>query len=100
MSQSFTREDLERVARLARLELDASEQDLFARQVAGILEYTRIEIQKVDTTDVEPTSHPPGSVGAMRPDAVRPSLPRTEALAAAPDGDVAAGLFKVPRVIG
>jgi aspartyl-tRNA(Asn)/glutamyl-tRNA(Gln) amidotransferase subunit C len=99
MSQSFTREDLERVARLARLELDASEQDLFARQVAGILEYAD-QIQKVDTTDVEPTSHPPGSVGAMRPDAVRPSLPRTEALAAAPDGDVAAGLFKVPRVIG
>jgi len=99
MSQSFTREDLERVARLARLELDPSEQDLFARQVAGILEYAD-QIQKVDTTDVEPTSHPPGSVGAMRPDAVRPSLPRTEALAAAPDGDVAAGLFKVPRVIG
>ena len=99
MSQNFTREDLERVARLARLELDPSEQDLFARQVAGILEYAD-QIQKVDTTDVEPTSHPPGSVGAMRPDAVRPSLPRTEALAAAPDGDVAAGLFKVPRVIG
>src|SRR4051794_33712680 len=55
MSQNFTREDLERVARLARLELDPSEQDLFARQVAGILEYAD-QIQKVDTTDVEPTS--------------------------------------------
>jgi aspartyl-tRNA(Asn)/glutamyl-tRNA(Gln) amidotransferase subunit C len=99
MSQSFTREDLERVARLARLELDASEQDLFARQVAGILEYAD-QIQRVDTTDVEPTSHPPGSVGAMRADTVRPSLPRDQALAAAPDADVAAGLFKVPRVIG
>ena len=65
MPQSFTREDLERVARLARLELDASEQDLFARQVAGILEYAD-QIQRVDTTDVEPTSHPAGTVGAMR----------------------------------
>ena len=99
MSQGFTRADLERVARLARLELDASEQDLFARQVAGILEYAD-QIQRVDTTDVEPTSHPPGSVGAMRPDAVRPSLPRGEALAEAPDADIAAGLFKVPRVLG
>ncbi len=99
MSQGFTRADLERVARLARLELDASEQDLFARQVAGILEYAD-QIQRVDTTDVEPTSHPPGSVGAMRPDAVRPSLPRGEALAGAPDADIAAGLFKVPRVLG
>jgi len=99
MPQSFTREDLERVARLARLELDASEQDLFARQVAGILEYAE-QIQRVDTTDVEPTSHPAGTVGAMRPDAVRPSLPRDEALAGAPDADLDAGLFKVPRVIG
>ena len=97
--ESFTREDLERVARLARLELDASEQDLFARQVAGILDIAD-QIQRVDTTDVEPTSHPAGTVGAMRPDAVRPSLPRDEALAAAPDADLGAGLFKVPRVIG
>ena len=98
MSHSFTREDLERIARLARLELDASEQDLFARQVAGILEYAE-QIQRVDTTDVEPTSHAPGRAGGMRDDAVCPSLPREEALAAAPDADVAAGLFKVPRVL-
>jgi aspartyl-tRNA(Asn)/glutamyl-tRNA(Gln) amidotransferase subunit C len=99
MSQSFTRDDLERIARLARLELDASEQDLFARQVAGILAYAE-QIQRVDTTDVEPTSHAPGSAGAMRDDVVRPSLPREEALAAAPDADIPAGLFKVPRVLG
>jgi aspartyl-tRNA(Asn)/glutamyl-tRNA(Gln) amidotransferase subunit C len=99
MSQSFTREDLERIARLARLELDASEQDLFARQVAGILAYAE-QIQRVDTTDVEPTSHAPGSGSSMRDDATRPSLPREESLAAAPEADMAAGLFKVPRVIG
>jgi aspartyl-tRNA(Asn)/glutamyl-tRNA(Gln) amidotransferase subunit C len=99
MSQPFTREHLERVARLARLELDVSEQELFARQVAGILEYAE-QIQRVDTTGVEPTSHAPGSVSAMRPDTVRPSLPRDAALAAAPDADIPAGLFKVPRVLG
>jgi aspartyl-tRNA(Asn)/glutamyl-tRNA(Gln) amidotransferase subunit C len=99
MSHGFSRADLERIARLARLELDASEQDLFARQVAGILEYAE-QIQRVDTTGVEPTSHAPGSTGSMRDDVMRPSLPREESLAAAPDADVAAGLFKVPRVIG
>jgi Asp-tRNA(Asn)/Glu-tRNA(Gln) amidotransferase C subunit len=36
----------------------------------------------------------------MRDDVVRPSLPREEALAAAPDADIPAGLFKVPRVLG
>lgn len=99
MSHGFTREDLERVARLARLEIDASEQELFARQVAGILEYAD-QIQRVDTTDVEPTSHAPGGEGALRGDVTRPSLPREESLAAAPDADIPAGLFKVPRVLG
>ena len=99
MSHSFTREDLGRIARLARLELDDSEQELFATQVAGILAYAD-QIQRIDTTGVEPTSHAASAEGAARPDAVRPSLPKEEALAAAPDGDTAAGLFKVPRVIG
>src|SRR4051794_27730275 len=99
MSHSFTRDDLGRIARLARLELDSSEQELFAAQVAGILAYAE-QIQRVDTTDVEPTSHAASAEGSMRPDMVRPSLPRESALAAAPEADTAAGLFKVPRVIG
>ena len=99
MPHRFTREDLDRIARLARLELDDSEQDLFARQVAGILEYAE-QIQTVDTTGVDAMSHAPGGEAAMRADVARPSLPREASLAAAPDADLAAGLFKVPRVIG
>ncbi len=99
MSHGFTRDDLERVARLARLQLDDSELALFARQVAGILDYAE-QIQRVDTAGVEPTAHAPGSAGPMRDDRVVASLPREEALAAAPDADRSAGLFKVPRVIG
>jgi len=37
---------------------------------------------------------------AVRDDEVRPSLPREESLRAAPEPDHAAGLFKVPRVLG
>jgi aspartyl-tRNA(Asn)/glutamyl-tRNA(Gln) amidotransferase subunit C len=99
MSDRFTREDVERVARLARLELDASEKDLFARQLAGILAYAE-QIQGVDTAGIEPTSHAPGSGASMRDDVLQPSLPREASLAAAPDADPRAGLFKVPRVMG
>jgi aspartyl-tRNA(Asn)/glutamyl-tRNA(Gln) amidotransferase subunit C len=99
MSDRFSREDVERVARLARLELDAHEKDLFARQLAGILAYAE-QIQRVDTTGIEPTSHAPGSSASMREDVVQPSLPREASLAAAPDADLKAGLFKVPRVMG
>lgn len=99
MSHRFTRDDLDRTARLARLKLDAAEQALFADQVAGILEYAD-QIQRVDTSGVEPTSRAAGGQGAMRDDAAMPSLPRGEALAASADADAAAGLFKVPRVLG
>jgi aspartyl-tRNA(Asn)/glutamyl-tRNA(Gln) amidotransferase subunit C len=98
MSETFSRADVERVARLARLELTAEEKDLFARQLAGILAYAE-QIQRVPTEGIEPTSHA-GDAAALRDDVVRPSLPREESLAAAPDADADAGLFKVPRVLG
>jgi aspartyl-tRNA(Asn)/glutamyl-tRNA(Gln) amidotransferase subunit C len=98
MSDTFSRGDVERVARLARLELSADEKDLFARQLAGILAYAE-QIQRVPTEGIEPTSHA-GDAAMLRDDEVRPSLPREASLAAAPDADAAAGLFKVPRVIG
>jgi len=98
MSNTFARGDVERVARLARLELTADEKDLFARQLADILAYAE-QIQRVPTDGVEPTSHA-GDAAALRDDVVVPSLPREESLAAAPDGDPSNGLFKVPRVLG
>jgi aspartyl-tRNA(Asn)/glutamyl-tRNA(Gln) amidotransferase subunit C len=98
MSDTFSPRDVERVARLARLELTAEEKDLFARQLAGILAYAE-QIQQVPTEDVEPTSHA-GDAAALREDVVCPSLPREASLAAAPDAEPSAGLFKVPRVLG
>jgi aspartyl-tRNA(Asn)/glutamyl-tRNA(Gln) amidotransferase subunit C len=98
MSTTFSPGDVERIARLARLELTAEETELFARQLAGILAYAE-QIQRVPTDGVEPTSHA-GDVAALRDDVVLPSLPRSESLVAAPDADTSAGLFKVPRVLG
>src|SRR4029453_2087313 len=97
MSNTFSRGDVERVARLARLELTADEKDLFARQLAEILAYAE-QIQRVPTDGVEPTSHA-GDAAALRDDVVVPSLPREESLAAGPDADSSTGLFKVPRVL-
>jgi aspartyl-tRNA(Asn)/glutamyl-tRNA(Gln) amidotransferase subunit C len=54
----------------------------------------------VDTTGVAPTSHPLALSAPLRDDETRPSLPRDEVLKGAPDADLGAGLFKVPRVLG
>jgi aspartyl-tRNA(Asn)/glutamyl-tRNA(Gln) amidotransferase subunit C len=99
MAAAFTREQVAAIAALAHLELDASELDLFARQLGDILAYAD-EVQQIDTTGVPPTASVVARHEADRPDVVRPSLDLDEALANAPDPAPGAGLFKVPRVIG
>jgi aspartyl-tRNA(Asn)/glutamyl-tRNA(Gln) amidotransferase subunit C len=95
----FTRDDVQRIATLARLRLTAEEEALFARQLGDILQYVET-IRAVDTTGVAPTAQALASPPPLREDERRPSLPREEALAAAPDAARHAGLFRVPRVIG
>ena len=87
-----------RIAELARLDLTADEVELFTRQLADILQYVE-QIQALDTTGVAPTSHVMHRP-LERPDVPHETLPRTDALANAPDAAVESGLFKVPRVMG
>jgi aspartyl-tRNA(Asn)/glutamyl-tRNA(Gln) amidotransferase subunit C len=96
--QGFTREQVERIAALANLELDEADLALFARQLGEILAYAS-EVQQVDTSGVPPTSHVVTRHTAERPDELRPCLDIADVLANAPDADKDAGLFKVPRVI-
>jgi aspartyl-tRNA(Asn)/glutamyl-tRNA(Gln) amidotransferase subunit C len=94
---SLTRADVEKIAALAQLELDDAEIELFARQLADILEYAN-QVQQIDTTGVEPTA----SVivrHAADPPTSSAVLERSEALAS-PDPAPDVGFFKVPRVIG
>jgi aspartyl-tRNA(Asn)/glutamyl-tRNA(Gln) amidotransferase subunit C len=99
MPAAFTGEQIAAIAALANLELDASEIDLFARQLGDILAYAEV-VQQIDTTGVPPTASFTAGLAVDRPDEVQPCLDREEALAAAPDPALDAGFFKVPRVIG
>ena len=96
---SFTPEDVRRLASLARLELSADEVQSFTRQLGEILEFAR-QVQSADTAnlsaDAATTVLPP--LPAVRDDVVEPSLARDTVLAGAPDADLQAGVFKVPRV--
>jgi aspartyl-tRNA(Asn)/glutamyl-tRNA(Gln) amidotransferase subunit C len=96
---SFGRGQVEAIASLARLELDASELELFGRQLGEILDYVD-QLQRIDTTGVPPTASVVSAHAADRDDRVRPSLDRRDAIANAPDPAREAGLFRVPRVIG
>jgi aspartyl-tRNA(Asn)/glutamyl-tRNA(Gln) amidotransferase subunit C len=101
MPGDFTREDVERLARLAKLELTEHEKTLLTPQLSSFLTYAE-QVQQVTTAGVPPTSHPlalEGSSGAWRDDVPQPSLDRAEAVSQAPEADVHRGLFKVPRVL-
>ena len=93
---AITREQVEYVANLARLDLSGDEKDVFARQLDSILHYIE-KLNELDTSQVEPLVHVAEDVNVFREDAVAPSLPREEALANAPDQQD--GCFKVPRII-
>lgn len=96
LSVSVSIEEVERIAKLAMLELSPEEKDKYTRQLNLILEYMA-QLNQLDTSDVDPMSHPLGLTNVFRKDVVEPSLPVDEALKNAPDrsGDY----FRVPKVI-
>jgi aspartyl-tRNA(Asn)/glutamyl-tRNA(Gln) amidotransferase subunit C len=94
----LTRSDVQHLARLARLELSNEELDLFARQLVDILEFVR-QVEAVDTSSAAPLHPEEHPAGPLREDTVLPSLDRSAVLGGAADADIAAGLFKVPRVL-
>ena len=99
MSSVLTIADVERVAALAHLDLTMDEKVLLTRQLDGILEHAR-QLQAVDTSGVPATAHVNAGQQNEREDEPCDSLPLADVLANAPDPNVAAGLFRVPRVIG
>ena len=92
----ITQQEVEKVAKLARLALTDIEKAAFAKQLSQIL--THVEtLKQYDTTGVEPTATVPGQVNVFRLDIVRPSLSVECAVANAPES--ADGFFVVPKII-
>jgi aspartyl-tRNA(Asn)/glutamyl-tRNA(Gln) amidotransferase subunit C len=92
----ITREDVEHVAELARLELTATEKEQFIAQLNSILTYIE-KLSELNTDGVEPTSHVLPLSNVFREDDVRPSLDRDRVLQNAPQESHF--FFKVPRII-
>jgi aspartyl-tRNA(Asn)/glutamyl-tRNA(Gln) amidotransferase subunit C len=92
----ISREEVEYVARLARLALSDEEKERMRRELDAILAYID-KLRTLDITGVEPTSHAVPLTNVMRDDDPRPSFPLDEMLANAPDPT--GGYFRVPRII-
>ncbi len=88
--------DVQHIAGLACIDINAEDRERFAEQFNAILEYFK-ELDGLDTGDVEPTYHVIGLNNVFREDAVEESLPQEEALRNAPRQDK--GFFKGPRIV-
>ena len=93
----ISRDDVAKLAKLARLALSESELDSFAGQLDAILAYVG-QIQAVDVAGVKPTGNPLTSENVTRADIVQFSLTQAQALAEAPAAED--GRFAVPQILG
>jgi aspartyl-tRNA(Asn)/glutamyl-tRNA(Gln) amidotransferase subunit C len=94
---SLSREDVEKVALLARLKLSDDELALMTAQLGQIVGYVE-QLNELDTDEVEPMAHAVELVNVFRTDELVDSLPRDEALANAPKSD--GECYLVPAVLG
>jgi aspartyl-tRNA(Asn)/glutamyl-tRNA(Gln) amidotransferase subunit C len=91
----ITIQDVQHVAKLARLSLTDDECQRFTEQLDRIIGYFD-ELNQVDTNGVEPMSHPIPVVNVMREDVVISSLGREVLMENAPLKE--GSFFKVPRI--
>jgi aspartyl-tRNA(Asn)/glutamyl-tRNA(Gln) amidotransferase subunit C len=95
-STNISRAEVARLARLARLAVTDEEIDVFAGQLDVILGAVA-RVREVAAADIPPTTHAVPMTNVLRPDEVRPSLPREAVLAAAPS--VEDNKFRVPQIL-
>jgi aspartyl-tRNA(Asn)/glutamyl-tRNA(Gln) amidotransferase subunit C len=88
--------DVRYLGNLARIQLTAEEIATFQAQLGHVLEHVE-RLNQIDVSGVEPTAHSFPLFNIFRPDEVRPSLAKADALANAPRQ--ANGLFVVTKVL-
>ena len=92
----ITKKDVEHVASLARIHLKEKEVDCLTKDLEKILAHIH-QLNALDVTDTQPTSHVLPLKNVYRKDKVLPSLGQKEVLKFAVEQKN--GFFKVPKVI-
>ncbi|MDJ0927590.1 MAG: Asp-tRNA(Asn)/Glu-tRNA(Gln) amidotransferase subunit GatC [Gammaproteobacteria bacterium] len=93
---ALSRQDVEHIAHLARLEVSEDEIADYVAKLSSILDMVA-QLGETDTTGVEPMAHPLDMAQRLRPDDVTESDQRE--FFQRNSADVAHGLYRVPRVI-
>lgn len=92
----ITEETVDKIAHLARLEVNAGEKEQMIVDMNRILEFMD-KLNEVDTSEVEPLIYMTSEVNVFRDDVVKQEITQKEALDNAPGHD--ASYFLVPKVL-
>jgi aspartyl-tRNA(Asn)/glutamyl-tRNA(Gln) amidotransferase subunit C len=93
---TITRQDIEYVAHLARLEVSAEDMDAYTEKLGRIIGFIDT-LEQADTGDLLPMAHPQDMIQRLRADRVTEADHRDEYQANA--AATAEGLYVVPRVV-
>ena len=90
------REQVRKVAHLARLELTPEQEEQFTTQLGSILEYFE-QLSELDVSNVQPTTRAIDVSNVTRPDDLQPFPNQQAILESAPDQE--GEFFKVPQIL-
>ncbi|MDB2683018.1 Asp-tRNA(Asn)/Glu-tRNA(Gln) amidotransferase subunit GatC [Alphaproteobacteria bacterium] len=93
---SVTKEDVKKVARLARIRVSDAEVEAYTPQLDKIIGFVE-QLSEVDTDNIEPLANVVDSELYLRPDAVTDGDCQDKVLSNAPE--TASGFFVVPKVV-
>ena len=96
MDGKISKSEVQKVAKLARLQLADNEIEQFADQLSAILGYVE-KMNELDTEKVEPLAHSLPVSNVFREDSVKESLGTEKTLANAPQAEGES--FKVPKIL-
>ncbi|MHA1333409.1 MAG: Asp-tRNA(Asn)/Glu-tRNA(Gln) amidotransferase subunit GatC [Candidatus Odinarchaeia archaeon] len=94
--QLISEDEVEHIALLAKIKLDAFQKKKFAEQFNDILNYFK-QLSTVDTSNIEPTIYVNNLKNVTRPDVPSKCLPLEKALMNAPEKQN--GFIKAPKII-
>lgn len=92
---SLSPQEVEHIARLARLQLTDEQKERYRGQLEAILDHVA-KLQELDTEDVPPTANVSVAHMPLREDKLRPGLSKDDLLKNAPQQDD--GQFQIPPV--
>ena len=92
----LSKEEVKHVANLARLAITEEEAEKFTAQLGAITDFAE-QLNELDTTNVEPTSHVLPLVNVLREDVAKEGLPLEKVMLNVKEQE--AGQIKVPSIM-